>query len=280
MTPIQHTIIGLPSSGKTTFLAALWHLLDAGEVSSKFVLDKLEGDRSHLNTITEAWRKCEEVPRTSMAAETTVSIHVKETISGKTSILNFPDLSGESFELQLSSRLCTPDFIDGLGGSGGILLFITANRSSDGITIADIAPLIPHGELEGQSEDHRDWEPEVVPVQVRLVELLQFLQQLPFQRRIRRISVIVSAWDVIESPDVNPLLWLEQELPLLHQFLSSNPESFLFQVYGVSAQGGDVTSNQKDELVIKTPSTRISCIGLETTQHDLTSPIAWLMSSE
>lgn len=280
MTPIRHTIIGLPSSGKTTFLAALWHLLDAGEVSSKFVLDKLEGDRTHLNTIAEAWRKCEEVPRTSMAAETTVSIHVKETTSGKTSILNFPDLSGESFELQFSSRLCSPSFIDGLDGNGGILLFTTANRSSDGITIADIAPLIPIEGLEDQFEDHRDWVPEMVPMQVRLVELLQFLQQLPFRRGIRRVAVIVSAWDVIKSPDINPLLWLEQELPLLHQFLSSNPESFLFQVYGVSAQGGDVTSDQKNELVIKTPSTRICCVGIETTQHDLTSPIAWLMSSE
>ncbi len=120
----------------------------------------------------------------------------------------------------------------------------------------------------------------MIPTQVNLVDLLQFLQYLPFRRGIRRVAVIVSAWDVIELTTLEPSKWLERELPLLHQFLISNHESFEFQVYGVSAQGGDLKSSCKGELVIKTPSTRIICAGSETDPHDLTSPIAWLMSSE
>lgn len=280
MTSHQHSIIGLPRSGKTTFLAALWHLLDAGEVSSKFVLDKMVGDHTHLNTIVEAWRKCEEVPRTSMAAETKVSIHVREAASGRTAVLHFPDLSGESFEQQLSTRSCTTDYVEGFEGSGGILLFVTADRASDGMAILDVAPLAPGEEVVEQPEEYREWTPEMVSAQVNLVELMQFLQHFPFRRGIRRVAVVVSAWDVIAPPDLEPSHWLQRELPLLHQFLISNPGSFEFRVYGVSAQGGDVTSDQKGELVVKTPSTRISCIGPETAPHDLTSPIAWLMSSE
>ena len=30
-----HSIVGLPGSGKTTYLAAVWHVIDAGEVSTK-----------------------------------------------------------------------------------------------------------------------------------------------------------------------------------------------------------------------------------------------------
>lgn len=280
MISVQHSIIGLPGSGKTTFLAALWHLLDAGEISSKFVLDKLVGDHTHLNLIVEAWRKCEEVPRTSMAAETKVSIHVREAASGQKAVLHFPDLSGESFERQLSARLCTTDYVEGFEGPGGILLFVTADRASDGMGILDVAPLVPGEEVVEQIEEHREWTPEMVSMQVNLVDLLQFLQHLPFRRRVRRIAVVVSAWDVIKTPSLEPVHWLERELPLLHQFLISNPESFEFRIYGVSAQGGDVKSERKSELVVKTPSTRINCVGPETDPHDLTSPIAWLMPSE
>lgn len=278
MTSFQHSIIGLPGSGKTTFLAALWHLLDAGEVSSKFVLDKLVGDHTHLNTITEAWRRCEEVPRTSMAAEAKVSIHVKNVVNEQKAILHFPDLSGESFERQLSTRLCTTDYVEGFEGSGGILLFVTADRPSDGMTILDVNP--PEEDVIEQPEDHREWTPKMVSMQVKLVDLLQFLQNSPFRRDKRRIAVVISAWDVIETPDVEPAHWLQRELPFLYQFLTSNPVSFEFRVYGVSAQGGDLTSDRKGELILKTPSMRISCVGPETEPHDLTSPIAWLMSSE
>jgi hypothetical protein len=277
MTSLQHSIIGLPGSGKTTFLAALWHLLDADEVSSKFVLDKLVGDHAHLNTIVETWRKCEELPRTSIAAETKVSIHVKETMGGKKAILHFPDLSGESFKHQLASRLCTSDYIEGFEGSGGILLFVTADRGSDGLTILEVDP--PEEGIIEQPESHREWTPEMVSVQVKLVDLLQFLQWVPFRRGNRRIAIVVSAWDVVDTPNIEPADWLQRELPLLHQFLIANHESFEFRVYGVSAQGGD-ESNHKDELILKIPSTRISCVGPETDPHDLTSPIAWLMSSE
>lgn len=280
MTAMQHSIVGLPGSGKTTFLAALWHLLDAGEVSSKFVLDKLIGDHSHLNAIVEAWRRCEEVPRTSMAAEARVSIHVKEAATGKEAVLHFPDLSGESFELQLSSRSCSIEYVDGFEGTGGILLFVTADRASDGMSIVDVAPLIQGEPVAEQSEGHKDWSHQLVSTQVNLVELLQFLQRQPFPRENRRVAVIVSAWDVVQSPELKPIQWIKRELPFLYQFLSTNRESFIFQVYGVSAQGGDVKSARKNELAAQMPSTRIQCVGPETDPHDITSPIAWLMSSE
>lgn len=280
MTSQQHSIIGLPGSGKTTFLAALWHLLDAGEVSSKFVLDKLVGDHTHLNAIVDAWRKCEEVPRTSMAAEARVSIHVKEAATGKQAILHFPDFSGESFEHQLSSRSCTQEYIDGLEGPGGILLFVTADRPSDGMSIVDVAQMGAGSMVVELPETHIEWSSELVPAQVNLVELLQFLQRRPFSRTVRRVAVVVSAWDVVQEPRLEPGQWLCRELPFLYQFLISNSSSFVFEVYGVSAQGGNVKSARRRELAQQTPSTRIQCVGFNTDPHDLTSPIAWLMSSE
>lgn len=63
---------------------------------------------------------------------------------------------------------------------------------------------------------------------------------------------------------------------MLHQFLSANPETFEFRVYGVSAQGGDATGEGRAELLRQTPSERITCIGPEAVAHDLTAPLVWL----
>jgi hypothetical protein len=274
----HHCIIGLPKTGKTTFLAALWHLIDAGEVSTKLTLDKLLGDHHHLNSIVEAWRKCEEVQRTSIAAETTVSIHFNETATGRGVALEFPDLSGESFEQQLSTRSCPESYVATLHNQGGILLFVTADRGLDGITIEDLAPVLRGAPESDRSSKRREWTPQVVPEAVRLVELLQFLQEAPFERRRRKVAVIVSAWDLVAESQTRPEEWLARELPLLHQFLAANPGSFESQIYGVSAQGGDVKGDRRAELLLMTPSERITCVGPETEHHDLTSPVLWLTS--
>lgn len=276
MTELYHSIVGLPSSGKTTFLAALWHLIDAGEVSTKLVLDRLVGDHTYLNTITDAWRRCEEVPRTSRASETKLTIYVHKPDSGLKIALGFPDLSGESFEEQFAARTCSPDYVDGFSGDGGILLFVSADRRTDGLTLADLGPLVAGAEEPNEQPVVREWAPSDVPQQVQLVELLQFLQGPPFARRCRRLAVIVSAWDVVLEPKPTPDEWLAREMPLLHQFLVNNPESFCARVYGVSAQGGDVKGAARVALARQTPGERIQCHGRDVDPHDLTAPVLWI----
>lgn len=275
-----HSILGLPRSGKTTYLAALWHVLDAGEVATKLALDKLIGDNEYLNKIVEAWRRCEEVPRTSMQDEKQVAIYTHAPASGTKVILRFPDLSGESFKQQFATRTCTPEYIRGFEDVGGILLFVNANRPNDGMTLADINSVLT---IQGEQDEpsvERHWTPDLVPEQVRLVDLLQFLLRPPFLRRKRRLVVVVSAWDVVLAPKPTPKQWLMRELPFLHQFLFNNPASFDVRVYGVSAQGGDVAGAQRDALLRQTPSHRIECVGPGAEPHDITAPLVWLTGDD
>jgi hypothetical protein len=275
-----HSILGLPRSGKTTYLAALWHLIDAGEAATKLALEKLVGDNEYLNKIVDAWRRCEEVPRTSMLDEKKVTIHAYAPASGKRVALGFPDLSGESFKQQFAARTCTRDYLEGFSSDGGILLFVNANRSSDGMTLADIGPAIADSAVPPMSETENEWTPDVVPEQVRLVDLLQFLQRPPFHRRRRRLVVAASAWDAVIAPKPTPEQWFARELPLLHQFLSNNPESFDVRFYGISAQGGDVTGDQRAALLKLTPSDRIECVGPDVDSHDITAPLLWLTGDD
>jgi len=279
MSKIFHTIIGLTGSGKTTYLAALWHVLDAGEVNTKLVLDKLVGDHKHLNTIVEAWRRCEKATRTSIAGEATVAVHVHEPATGQKIVLDFPDLSGESFERQITTRKANRAYVEGYDHEGGIMLFLNANRALDGLTILELNAVSGQTPESNKELKPIEWTPKFIPEQVQLVELLQFTRRPPFTRRTRRIAVVISAWDVLGHTKLTPKLWLSRELPLLHQYLISNSESFEYNVYGVSAQGGDVTTGARTELLEKIPSERIRCVCDGSESHDLTEPLIWLSTT-
>jgi len=276
---LTHSIIGLPRSGKTTFLAALWHLLDGGETETQLVIDRLVGDHTYLNAIVESWRRCDEVPRTSRAMIPDITMHLKHKQTGQPVALAFQDLSGESFEDQLASRRCSQNYVDLHSRAGGILLFINVDRGQDGMTMHDIGPAIA-GDDASLTSDAREWSPDVVPEQVKLVELLQCLQRAPFYRRRRRLVVALSAWDVIPQGGPSPTEWLAREMPLLDQFIRANRQSFEARIYGISAQGGDFKSERRSELLHSVPSSRVECHGHDAAIHDISAPLVWLSASE
>jgi hypothetical protein len=266
-----HTIIGMPSSGKTTFLAALWHLITAGELDPALTLDHMDGDYHYLNGIVETWQKCDRLPRTSRAEDNAIAIHLKDTKTAEIMTLDFADLSGETFHSQFVSRHCSPAYVEGLAGQGGIILFVNADRPHDAVSIMDAKGL-----LDGTDDQLTEWTPEFVAEQAQLVDLLRCMQQSPFELRKRRLALVISAWDIIASKTLTPEQWLETEMSFLAQFLRSNTSSFEVKVYGVSAQGGVVEGETKKELLSKIPSKRIRCIADSLESSDLTLPLKWL----
>lgn len=284
MGDLRHAILGLPKSGKTTFLAALWHVLDAGEIDARLKLKRLVGNHKYLNTIVEAWRRCEEVPRTSAAAEEIVSIYVEDKDRSGEIVLSFPDLSGETFERQFEFRTCSEDYVDGFETDGGVLLFLNADRELEGLSIVDlptdggdVGAVDTAQEAQVREEEQLPpWSAKAVPEQAQLVDLLQMLQEQPFLRKKRRLAVVISAWDVITDATLTPARWLTRERPLLAQYLRHNSASFEVQVYGLSAQGAGFSAENKARLLALTPSERIKCVSPTATNHDITAPLIWL----
>jgi hypothetical protein len=113
------------------------------------------------------------------------------------------------------------------------------------------------------------------------------LSQPPLGSGSRRLAVMLSAWDKARGEGRSPQEFLEQKVPLLHQYLEQNAEKWTFSTYGVSAQGGDYdkttpegpSSLETQELrELDAPSKRIQLVEVSTTSHDLTKPIEWLLS--
>lgn len=281
--------MGLPGSGKTTFLAALWHVLDERSSETRLKLKGLSVDRTYLHQITADWQKCSQVERTKLEHEQVVNLSLS---SGSTEFeLTVPDLSGEGFEQQLRDRKIGVEHHQNIQRATGLVLFVHA-RVKEGTRLSysrqlsavlDGAPPQRAGTDSAGGNIHKPaiepWSIEKLPTQVALVELLQFA--LESVARKVRVAVVISAWDLVEKASFRgtPHEYLKRELPLLRQFLDSNDDLLEHTVFGVSAQGGDITvEEQKNALLgFDDALKRIKVLHGSESSQDITRPIAWLL---
>ena len=284
----QHSIvvIGLPGSGKTTFLAALWHLISKREIPTQLRLNSLvRGNQKHLNEIAERWRNAQMQERTSLGGNQFVTISVLDT-TGQPSTITFPDVQGEAYQKMWEDRECDREVAHTLG-QGNVLLFIHATNIKAPHWVIDIATQTRALGLPVEGGALVPWRPHLAPTQVQAVGLLTLLTDGPLDSGPRRLAVMLSAWDKANGEGLNPSNFLREKLPLLHQYLTTNPQQWDMRVYGVSAQGGDYdevkvgakpTKSAEDLRDLDKPSTRIDLTDGASRSNDLTIPLAWLLS--
>ncbi len=289
MTDRSITICGFPESGKTTYLAALWHLVTARADQISLRFESLRnGDSSHLNELAARWRDGLTQIRTDIRSRQLVSMNLLDS-SNVPLRLSFPDLSGESYRVMFEDRECAPAVAEILSRGEGMLFFVHADRIRHPHLVVSIVSQsnalgtsIPLGQEVA-------WSPNLAPTQVQIVDLLQLLRLPPLQVRLQRIAIVLSAWDKVADERRTPEEFLREQLPLLDQYLRSGADGWLWRVYGVSAQGADYEKeNEKlsdsqlkklqDLRALDEPSMRIQVVSESSESRDLTEPIAWLMS--
>ena len=119
----KYFIMGLPEAGKTTYIAALWYILNNSNESS-LRIDNYSGDLSYLTDIGKKWANIEKMPRTLKPSEK-LSIELPLTNSrNEQIILTFPDLSGESFQEQYVNRVAKIEHAEFIKDCLGVFLFI------------------------------------------------------------------------------------------------------------------------------------------------------------
>jgi hypothetical protein len=124
----------------------------------------------------------------------------------------------------------------------------------------------------------KNWTPEQSSTQVQLVDILQILLQLRRERLPLRLAVIISAWDLVRS-NIPPTIWLDGRLPLLSQFIKANPDKIAANVFGISAQGGDLNTDFAALEKLEVPSKRcIAVEGLTLEPVSISAPLSFLVS--
>jgi hypothetical protein len=297
MSDQQIMVLGFQASGKTTFAAALWHLVDSREIQdTALVKGTHNGDFQYLEKIASAWAAGWAVGRTRSQEWLPIAINLRRIVPATDVRLSFVDIAGETVERIFATREVDERVEPLIREASGVLLFVSALRPQDDDSIVDLylefpdeAPPEPTDELAeagsnaSASGDSVAFKVEMTPHQVQLADLLDAFCDNPLSMRPARIAVIVSAWDQAHGGST-PESWLEDHMPLLFQYLATHTDEFESRIYGVSAQGGHVPSKENpaepsDRIeLLKQPeaSRRIRVVGHGAGSHDLTHPIAWL----
>ena len=269
-------MLGLPGSGKTTFLAALWYVVTSGEVSGALELETLGPHSIYLNGIRDTWLVGKEFERTSMTVESsTMRLGVEGHDSHEVAI---PDLSGEHSRETIVSRVWPDELSTLVTTTDGVLLFVHAEKIEAARTIMEAQAVLGDSSQAGVVAEP-SWTPDRSPTAVKLIDLLQLTMWTRAAESPTRLSLVASAWDLVEESFSSPEVWLAEEMPLLDQFLRNNPEAYSTRLFGVSAQGGQLDDVRKRLIKLNSPSDRIRVfVDNAPASHDVTQPLRWALS--
>lgn len=284
-------LLGLEDSGKSNFILGLDVVLDDLKTPDGLVHSELAEDRSYVQPLRELWLKGEELPRTSGQMEPQLhQLIVEHPASGKRVLFHIPDQAGESFSAAFVSRSFSSAFCERLRAARGLLVFIHANDNADHELHSE--PLY-HEAVATQINTYADTQtpvldfaPDVAAKQIKLVDLLQFVDEAREGCPPLRVSLIVSAWDqVLNAPGgarsempLAPELFVAKRWPLLFQFLESNADRFVSQIYGVSARGGNGDADDLDKMLSHArPADRVIVVDGDHQSSDITRPVRWVL---
>lgn len=293
---VSISIIGLPESGKTTFLAALWELVNERRVEKALSFDSIGGnDHSYLRKIVTVWRKATEQARTRLTGLSAVKMNLKDR-DGNVVEIAMPDAPGEDFRAMWESRELGRVLGDSLA-SGNIMLLVNGNKVKAPAWVTERAAQRKATGRPKADTSAKEWHPSFAPTQVQLVDLLQLVSHAPVGWGGRKIVIMISAWDKVEGEKLTPEAFLTAKMPLLAQYIETGRDGWTGRVYGVSAQGGDYDGNDDNAKLVEEgasrkktkgrdadrlrevdiPANRIRLVFDERETTDLTEPLQWLM---
>lgn len=287
--PGRHLLaLGLPEAGKTTFLAAFWHVVESEAVAGTLTCEVLADDREYLNMIRGRWLACEQFERTSLDKETWTTMHLRSGPGQQTMDVTFPDLSGELVRQRFfANRRWPKSFDDYARIVDGLLLFINPKRLNSPISTTAINDVLqdsfdrfesPMPAQMATVPAPAPWDAQRTEAAVVLVDLVQVILERRLKSAPLRIAVIVSAWD--STGETEPMGWLTSNATLFNDYILANADTIDTRVYGISAQGGDIKKdNIKENLLTRDPAERIQVVGPGLgSPHDITAPVRWLLS--
>jgi hypothetical protein len=268
-------LVGLPGAGKTTYVAALWNLIQHPKADCAIELQRRPLQAAYLEELHQAWLDGRVVGHTSRDVGELIEIDVL--MNGIPASVEIPDLSGESFERALVSRKWSAEVAALIAAANGLLFFLQPADLRPRLSVLSARKLgaIPSPDLKPVDFDVRK-----LPADVLAVDLLQVVMH---HRAIvtgapipLRLSFVISAWDSLAAEGLSPRSWLEHRLPLLHQFLQANRGPMPYRVFGVSAQGGDYRDMNLPAI---DPAIRAWVVEATGERHaDVSMPLCWALT--
>lgn len=280
-------IVGLPSAGKTSFLAALAYSLEQWETPTCLRWEQFSGNQRYLAKLAETWCAGSQVPRTMLdTQQESLRLDLIDTNGGAYDVA-FPDLSGETFQAQYMDREIRQSLAETVQNSGSFLLFLNPGKIVEPALIADLPSDTRHSKDAENVLESKPRKRDPLYDDATAVQLVVLLQDFLALRKGRwfPLGVVVSAWDIVKDDYRLPQDFVKQHLPLLWQYLVSNNDVLFARYYGVSAQGGSLQSPEEAERLVEEfedqPLNRILVVNESgVISHDITMPLWEIMNAQ
>lgn len=258
-------MVGLPGSGKSTYLGALYYLLRKGD--PRLALVKLPEERDYAQELEETWLRFRPFERSNLPAPRPLDLHLTGPEAGDFEF-SIPDITGESYDELWEHGVWRAPVKELAVKADGILLFVHPGTL--------IAPeLIDVSDKQvAEARSPSAWTSDGAPTQAILCDVLESIT-LERKGQMPRLAVVISAWDTIDDLGVGPDKWIELQTPLLWQWLTTREQPFEFQTFGVSAQGGDVSKEETRNELAKSPDP-LSRLRNGRGANDLIEPLLWV----
>lgn len=288
-------LIGLPGTGKTTYMGALWHMAEEPSVH-EIVETALPISPRHIHEITEKVRAVDEIERTKHDDDGFYEGTVEFPGYGAVT-LRVHDRSGEQLQA-LVERRQWPELLAGeIAEANALMLFVCDDelvlplslRLAEGLAEDDPAKPAEDALMNTDGEtDRREIEelgPEDQPVAIKayahhyastaaqLIDGLENLLEEMGDRWPVRIAVVVSKFDRISNR--SPREWLHQRLPAVEAFLDNNSGRVVWNLFGVCALGGD--PKNRDELLQSDLHERVWARDAQGGDVPLSEPVRWAL---
>ena len=290
-------LIGGPETGKSNFLFRVWTHVNSGQ--GLVEKDGLPPDAEYLRSGAEYQLRGTFAGHTSQEVQVISNIPIRlRSDQEKKGLLVVPDIDGEQIDRIYHARKWSAAWESEITEDTAYLFFVRVNSLQ---TVPPLDWITCHKLYSGEppticapdaqaSDSVKDGEPAVdTPTQVILVDWLQFIRQALHDKHPQagrpRVGIVVTAWDCVASDfQGGPSEWIQENMPLLHQFCVTNKDVFDFSFFGSSIFAGDPANDPDfaDELAHADPRTkgyvRYSAANRES--GDFTIPIAWSLGWE
>lgn len=281
-------MVGLPDSGKTNYLAALWDALRTGKgrLSAPVPPDEI----TYVEEALAYQSRGEFAPRSDKDIEESrkdfsVAIRLKSKPNAPSIDMVVPDITGELWKGAVETTEIAPEWMSELEGASGAVLFVRILSVSnlaplDWVTTERLLTVAKFTEVDEKKSKS-------IPTQIALCELLRFLEHtLPSlgEDERPRVAVAVTAWDLMDAETAagGAAAFLRKEYPLFAGRLD-DIETLDVAVFGVSAVGGDFEDPAFKEQYLKGELSGYVTTGggqALVVEPDVTMPIAWVLGDE
>lgn len=255
-------MVGMPESGKTTYLVSLCRQVSMG--SAYTILRMREEDiptgLPNIENLIGNLLEGKEVGRTLGKTQYDIKIPLIDEADNEIE-LTIPDLSGEIFRDFIHDRRLLKEIADKLIQADEILFFINTNTmiKQEYLSLTKKSAMKI---IEEKNPELKEITPneetflEAVNDKSNQSEIVDLLQGILFITKGKvKIKFIITAWDKVEKEDeekeILPEIYIKRELPLLYQYVKTNTDKFGYQIWGVSAQGGDFGNEQEKNQILE-----------------------------